>query len=305
MRTNKNVISTMMLIIFLIDISYVASSKIHSKINARTNSRIRGQTQAKEDDELREILKEDYSSFVKDLGVNIKDPKFRAAIRTLSDRKKVNTKNLSVPVTRLIPTQNEIDVDKSLKWPLANASSARMTLFCSEPIRILNSPIVTAAFGKYIVDGHHRWSQTYAINPKCEMAALDLTDIRDPFNALKSTQLAIAAGKDKDGNDITSIPFATVQGRNLLKMSEADLKEYVSRTLKDDVLLVFKEFNSSLDTKEKVGDYIWKNVSLMQSRNQPVEGAPGRGVMPQTDLAPFWFDHALNTDRVNLTKASS
>jgi hypothetical protein len=299
---NKNVLSVLTLIIFFFDFSCVACTKINSankvQVHSRNNLRIRSQTSDPEDKELKELLKEDYPAFVKDLGVNIKDQKFRAAIRSLSELKKVNTENLAVPVLNLIPTQNEVDVDKSLKFPLTSASSARMALFCSEPIRILNSPIVTAANGRYVIDGHHRWSQTYAVNPKCEMASLDLTDIKNPINALKSTQLAIASGKDKDGKDITTIPFATVQGKNLLKIGESDLKEYVVKTLKDDVLEVFKEFKSSLDTKEKVADYIWENVSEMQKSNQPIEGAPGRGVMPQTDLAPFWFDHAINTDKV-------
>jgi hypothetical protein len=305
----KNVLFVLTLFIFLFELSSVSCkitlSANKAELNNRINLRIRAQIKQQEDKELKEILKEDYSDFVRALGDNINDAKFRAAIRSLSDKNKVNSKNLNVPVVNLTPTQNEVDVDKSLKFPLTSASSARMALFCFEPIRILNSPIVTAANGKYVIDGHHRWSQIFSINPKCKMAAIDLTDIKNPINALKSTQLAIASGKDKDGKDITSIPFATVQGKNLLKISESDLKEYVAKTIKDDVLQVFKEFKSSLDTKEKVADYIWKNVNQLQKRHQPIEGAPGRGVMPQTDLAPYWFDHVINTDKVLKTNEKS
>ena len=112
----------------------------------------------------------------------------------------------------------------------------------------------------------------------------------------KSTQLGIAAGKDINGNEITSIPVSIVEGRNLLIISEADLKTYVNKTITGAVLAVFKEFDASLDTNEKVGNYIWKNVSRMQKNNQPVAGAPGRGVMPQTDMAPNWISNTVNTE---------
>jgi hypothetical protein len=295
--TNKNVLIILTLFIFLFHFSSVACLKTLKAKKAKQNNAAQNKQQG--DKELKQILKEDYSTFVKALGDNINDPKFRAAIKSLSDKAKVHTKNLSVPVLNLLPTQNEVDVDKSLKFPLTNVSSAKVTLFCNAPIRILNNPIVTAADGKYVIDGHHRWSQIYSVNPKCEMAAIDLTDIKDPINALKSAQLAIATGTDKDGNKITTIPFATVQGKNLLKINESELKEYVVKTTTDDVLQVFKDFEKSLDSKQKVADYIWKNVKQMQTNNQPVKGAPGRGVMPQTDLAPFWYDNVVNTDVVS------
>jgi len=244
------------------------------------------------------ILKDDYPTFVKNLGDNIKDPKFRAAIRSLSTANKVNSTIISVPVVYSIPTQNEVDVDKSLKYPLTNVASARAYLFCTGPLKIPDATIVTSAGGKYVIDGHHRWSQVYSINSKCSMACLDLTDIKDPINALKGTQLGIAAGQDKNGNDITSIPVAIVEGKNLLKISQADLNAYVLKTITADVLKVFKEFNAAMDTNQKVADYIWTNVALMQKNNQPIAGAPGRSVMPQTDLAVNWSSVAVNTDKV-------
>jgi len=130
------------------------------------------------------------------------------------------------------------------------------------------------------------------------MASMDLTDVRDPINALKSTQLGIAGGQDQNGNDITVIPVAIVKGSNLLKISEFDLKEYVIRTVTDDVLRVFKEFDKNINDKKKVAIYIWRNVSQMQKYNQPVQGAPGRGVMPQTDMSPNWIVNTVNTDKV-------
>ena len=118
-----------------------------------------------------------------------------------------------------------------------------------------------------IVDGHHRWSQAYTINPKCKIAAIDLPDLDDPIEALKATQFGIAAGKDKKGNEVTVIPNEIVEGKNLLKIGEADLKAYVLKNIKDSVMAVFTRFNSELDTKEKVADYIWNNIQAMRVDN--------------------------------------
>ena len=98
------------------------------------------------------------------------------------------------------------------------------------------------------------------------MAALDLTDVTDPINALKSTQLGIAAGQDNNGNDITAIPVAIVEGKNLLKISEADLKAYVVKTVTDDVLAFFKEFDAHISTKADVAENIWNNIITMQKK---------------------------------------
>ncbi len=306
MNSSKN-LSIFLLISFTICLSNFSSiacakakikkSTVNTSKNTKTETRNKAKTEDVQDDLLK-ILKDDYPTFVKNLGDNIKDPKFRAAIKSLSTANKVNSTIITVPVVYSIPTQNEIDVEKSLKLALTSVASARDFLFCTGPVRIANKTIVTSAGGKYVIDGHHRWSQVYSINSKCSMAALDLTDIKDPINALKGTQLGIAAGQDKNGNDITSIPVAIVEGKNLLKFSQADLSAYVLQTITADVLKVFKEFNAAIDTNQKVADYIWTNIALMQKNNQPISGAPGRSVMPQTDLAVNWSSVAVNTDKV-------
>jgi hypothetical protein len=303
MSTSKATMFLISLILFSFNFSSItaAGSNIRKTVKKNRNSIAeakKAEVRCDENDTLRKILKGDYPTFVKNLGENVNDAKFRAAIRSLSSKKKVNSRFLDAPVANLIPTQNEIDVDKSLKWSLKSPESARDFLFCKTPIKINGLTIVSSANGKFVIDGHHRWSQVYSLNPNCKMSSVDLTDIKDPINALKSTQLGIAAGTDKNGKEIDKIPVSIVEGRNLLKISEADLKAYVVQNLADNVLAVFKEFNASIDTKEKVADYIWQNVSRMQKNNQPVPGAPGRSVMPQTDMAPNWVANTVNTDHL-------
>jgi hypothetical protein len=46
-------------------------------------------------DELKRILKKDYVTFVKELGDNIDDPKFLAAIKSLSSESPVSTSSIA------------------------------------------------------------------------------------------------------------------------------------------------------------------------------------------------------------------
>lgn len=233
--------------------------------------------------ELKNILKSDYTTFVQKLGQNINDPKFKEAIKTAADKDPIKTSDIDAPVKNLKPSQNEIDVDKSLKYPLTDTTSAE-SLLKGGTVAIAGKKIVTGGGGKFIVDGHHRWSQAYVINPDIKISALDISNITNPIDGLKSTQLGIAA-------DIGKVPVASVQGSNLLKMGEKELKAYVIKTITDEVLEVFKKYKKG-DTKETVADFIWNNVKQMQTNNQPVAGAPKRDIMPQTDDAPQWKDES-------------
>jgi len=243
--------------------------------------------------ELKDILKLNYSSFVKELGDNINDPKFRQAIKTAANKHPIGEPSkISPKVTNLKPTQNEIDVDKSLKFPLTNASSAASCLKGGN-VSIAGKSIVTGGGGKFIIDGHHRWSQLYCVNPDASITAIDI-DITNPMDGLKATQLGIAA-------DIGKVPTAKVEGRNLLKIGEKDLKDYVIKTITPEVLEVFKKAGKG-DSAEAVSEFIWKNVQQIQQDNQPVPGAPERGIMPQTDDATKWTDDAPKVDAIKEIK---
>lgn len=237
------------------------------------------ETSPEAEKELQDILGDSYPEFVAKLGQNITDPKFKAAIKSLAKQKPIKTTDISASVKNLKPTQNEIDVTNSLKFPLTSVASAE-SLLKGGTVAIANAKIVTGGGGKFIIDGHHRWSQAYVTNPEVKLAALDLSNIKNPMDGLKATQLGIA------GN-IGKVPTQSVQGSNLLTMGEAELKKYVTNTITDEVLEVFKKYQKG-DSKEAVANYIWNNVKEMQSNNQPVPGAPKRDIMPQTDTAPDW-----------------
>jgi len=235
------------------------------------------------------IIKEPYEKFVADLTKVAADPRVQAVIQHgLNDGKpddeKMAKKELSIPVTKLKPTQNEIALDKSLGGsfgPLENLKTAELYLKGGDVLVPSKNggPIVTAYNGAFIVDGHHRWSSLYCINKDAKIKSIDLTvQGLKPTDYLKIVQLAIAA-------DIKKVPTATAKGSiNLITISEDQLKQYVIANLKDELLPIYKKYGKGT-TKQEVANFIWTNIQSMQKTGIPVQGSPKRDVMPQTDDA--------------------
>lgn len=240
-------------------------------------------------EELKKILKQDYSAFVKDLGTNIKDEKFVNAIKSLSDKEPVKTSGLSPACTDLQPTQNEVVMDKSLSYPLTDPSTADAYLK-GGTVAPAGKSIVTGGGGKFVIDGHHRWSQVFCINPDAKIKAVDLTDIKKPLEALKATQIGIAA-------QTGTVPTAAGGGVNLFTVGEDALKSYVKDNITEPVIEVFAKYGKG-DTPESISDYIWGNVETLKKKSPPVAGAPARDVMPQTDDAPQWVDNTFNVEKL-------
>lgn len=239
--------------------------------------------------EIKDLLKSDYKSFVSKLGSFVKDSKFVDAIKSLADKSPIKAKDMAVPVLNLRPTQNEVVLDKSLLYGLKDPKTADIFLK-GGVVAVAGKSIVTAGGGKYVIDGHHRWSQLFCFNPNTKIKALDLSDIRDPMKALKATQLGIAA-------QIGKVPTEPGGGVNLFGINEDTLKKYVIANIKDPVVEVFKKYEKGT-TPEEIADYLWKNVELLKQKAKPVSGAPDREVMPQTGQAPQFTDTAVNIEKM-------
>lgn len=239
-------------------------------------------------DEVKDILKSNYTTFVKELGDNIKDPKFVEAIKSLAKEAPVTLKSASPAVTDLRPTQNEVVLDKSLSYPMKDPATAKLYL-TGGVVAVAGKSIVTGGGGKFVIDGHHRWSQLFCINPKAKIKAVDLP-ISDPMAALKATQLGIAANTG-------TVPTAEGGGVNLFTIDENTLKKYVMDNIKDGVVEEFKNAKKG-NTKEEIAEYIWQNVETLKKTSQPVSGAPVRSVMPQTGDTTDFAKHAPDIEKV-------
>ncbi|OAN36417.1 DUF4214 domain-containing protein [Mycolicibacterium iranicum] len=180
----------------------------------------------------------------------------------------------------LLPTQNEIGVDNSLGFPLTHADT--LAQYLAGGTVLAGSVILTANDGTYIVDGHHRWSSLYVINPYAQISAVDLGYVPNAQGALKETQLAIGA-------QLGYLPVQQIQGPNLFTIGRPEFDAAVERLINSGsdpaaVMKVFKDVKK-LDDMAAVQDYLWANVLRMREFNRPVAGATGRGYMPQpTDL---------------------
>jgi hypothetical protein len=234
----------------------------------------------------------DYTTYVKALQ-GLKPEQAELLQKVVGDgefAKDVTVKKGSLSVKLLHPTQQEIDVNNSLYYPLkknpAGPPSVLDVLKGGSPFVINNNPIIVYKYaGKYfIIDGHHRWSQIFLLNPnakmKCILYSAPESD-EDPVSMLRDFQLVIKATtgqvKIADANS----------DYNIYTMSNDKVKDYVLNTITDESLDLFKKFESNgksvFEDKESVANYIVKNGDKLRSENGPAEGAPRRNVMPQTD----------------------
>lgn len=82
----------------------------------------------------------------------------------------------SITCSSLAGTQMEIDWDKSVAFAFGtNGWNASISpcLNANEPVKP-GGPVTTAN-GTHVLDGHHRWSGCFSINPNCEVATMDFT----------------------------------------------------------------------------------------------------------------------------------
>ena len=246
-----------------------------------------------------------YASFVQALAGNASDPKVQAFIKAGKldnddNDDKFSFSSADLVVAGLIPTQNEIDVDGSLSWVLKDSAAFLNYVKGAGKSFTLRSPIVTYK-GKYIVDGHHRWSQLYSCNKDAKISAIDISvEDLEPLDVLKAVQAAIAV-------QTKSVPMASVEGQNLLEIDRGGLEswldsfnaspslfaavasdaeamsimEKVAGTSKNEAIEVSEEDYEK--SQQLLGGYIWANVSDMQQKSKPIAGAPKRDFMPQTD----------------------
>lgn len=211
-----------------------------------------------------------------------------------------------IDVSELLPTQNEIDITKSLdyvlKWPAPNLEK-----YFANEVELGEFPLVTWN-SQFIIDGHHRWSQVRCINPKAEMKCYNYTGKGlSPVDILKATQGSIGAviadeTNDNTGDDSGHLPKANAKkGTNIYSDEDFDkegndfakyIKEKATpefyKLLKKYVNKRNKEFKvEKLKTDEDCIKYVVKNLISMRAKNpiySPSNGsAAERTFMPQTD----------------------
>lgn len=223
-------------------------------------------------DKLQDESFEDLGDALDDI---VNDPKLYALLSegfgdgALADVK-MSSNAEAIPVTKLLPCQSEIGLDNSLSYPLKQDCSK---LF-QGTVQIV-APIVTYE-NMFVIDGHHRWSQLYMMNPNAKISAINFNyEVDSPWVALRNFQGAIAvANKD--------VPKQYSKVNNVFDMSENEIADYVDKNIQDVCWKSLVKVGVCEDRDSAI-DYIVDNVMRLKKNNYPFPGAPDREFMPQTD----------------------
>lgn len=224
-------------------------------------------------------------NFVRFVSILMKDGKSKAFLDYLNKHYKVgddsiqtvkaaNAQEAVISCAKLIPTQQNISLSKSLGMIEKNDGWAVNII--NTPTEAFNDPTVIYA-GKYIIDGHHRWSKAYALNGKdCKIKVLNFPEIDgvDWLDMLKAVQLAIVATKPE------AKLFNQVDDDNMLADDGTAAEAFYVKNACDEVVQAMKAKGRG-ETKEEQGKVVHENVANMKNINKPVSGAKPRAVMPQ------------------------
>lgn len=224
-----------------------------------------------------------YDDYVDTLNKMLEDPKAKTLLEDgfggeLGDTK-LTFSVKEIPVSQLMPTQSEIDLDKSLKHALTKKESLEKTF--TDPIEI-NKPIVTFR-QNYVIDGHHTWLQAIAINPNGKILAFNYDGDISPIQMLKAVQGTIAAVKADDNNNNGKLPSNKVDGPNFFDNSfdEKKIKKYLEETFDESLTNVYCKYLDNCKNKKDIIDYLIERLIDIKSNNYPFESAPSRENMPQ------------------------
>ena len=232
---------------------------------------------------IEQIQKLSYPQAIKYMDSIVKDPKLRFLLSLgfggpLADTE-LTSKELDIAVQELMPTQNEIDLDKSLQWILNGKQDLRKFF---KPSVTVVAPVVTFK-STFVIDGHHRWSQAFVCNPNVKVKAIDFTGKLSPMQMLKAVQATI-------GSNLGKIPVSTVDGKSLYKVSEDQLVDYVDRYLSEKAEKQYIELVEGVTNRDDVIYYLVQNAMKLKANNTPIIGAPKRNIMPQCDQDPEVFE---------------
>lgn len=195
-----------------------------------------------------------------------------------------------IPAKNLIPTQKEIGFKNSVDDAMTNIWGCIDQAFGPAPVYMPSKPantaILVAKVGSeyHVLDGHHRWSLAYMINPDAVLACdvLVMPSGTNQEDALKIMQLAIGALAHK-------VITKGLSGQDLMTTNKESLIKYVNENLTDMALEVWKSYRPELNSKDKVANHMAAALNAIQKNIGPYS----RIYMPQAG------DSGVPQDKVN------
>jgi hypothetical protein len=208
----------------------------------------------------------------------------------------ISRDEVEIPVARLIPTQNQLNMKKAMEFPFSGEEPVS-SYFVDGAVTIV-APIIT--FNKtFIIDGHHRWAQIAIMNPRATVSCIDFqSDVLTPIQFLKLIQGAIAM---EEGEVI--LADKTI-GVDLYKSSVKAIKEYIADSLKDSVKgAIAKKIKAT--SNEDALDFIIANALSLKYNNLPAISSPNREKMPQVYSSPASLDTVLDSPAIAVATEST
>lgn len=201
-------------------------------------------------------------SYVKKLNMMLKDKDCESILnKAFGDYKgddgyDFDGEMMELSVKNLHPTQNEIDVNKSLGFPFDNTDNAKKNMgqdFADSDSPLVKMPFPLITFGegdeKYIIDGHHRWSQVFAFNPYAKMECF---------------HLSVKGGNEKlSANDVLKIcqGFIAAKAASIKKKELGSAKAGEVNALTDDKNKILEKVNSYCEKNEDAAKIIRSAIS--------------------------------------------
>ena len=207
---------------------------------------------------------------------------------------------VTVKCSDLRPTQSEVVFSKSIPFALQRPKIFMEYFKSDGPFKVgpPGNDAIVVLNGKFVLDGHHRWSSLYCVNPSAEMYAFNINLPVGPANALKLIQASIKAYAGE-------VPSNKGGGVNLFTIDENTLKQHVYKLVTPELASQYiqlgligqggnlgargGEVEGGREDKrvnavaQRLLQIYTTNVGKMQSSNRPIKGASSREPMPQTD----------------------
>ena len=213
----------------------------------------------------------------------------------------VTVKPTSVLVDSLFATQSEIGFGNSLGDQVINKYNSTKTALglVMNPIAMSGadgepSPLLVFN-GKFILDGHHRWSQVMMVNPNGKVLIDNVTGpaLDDEEQALKAMQFAIAATADK----VITKPF---KGKDLMSSTYDEVEQFVMKNVNDDVLKLLVEAGKiQKPSKELAAKYIAGNLKNIQDKQGQFSRERSMPQAGDSGVSQDAVNKALGTGKVN------
>ncbi len=262
---------------------------------------------------LSSLFKKSYPEFVPLLGKLTMDANFMNSLEGDGDGEdKLTVTTKIVRCGDLIPLQNEIGARESLDFPLKSKiprdGIIKMcsTKECGPNVYDSKGRVIITSGGKYIVDGHHRWSSVFVLNPDCKIQVKDIGQYKKGVDALKLSQVIIAVLSKAKGK----LGSKKAKGLNILDASSEEIRKHIESAITDEFVHNYIEANIDEDgeslgkdfkNKSQVIDKILENCLALQSQGIDIDAAPNdRGIMPQFDDEGQYLNQAANGE-VNIS----